>query len=120
MSKELVSSEAFLEKIKIKDYFESFKKQVVKDFNDENFSVNSEKISLENSDDFVNLIAEYLKKSHQNNSSYFSQLLYTIDVPEQLVHSFFETANVNWKELAFLISKREFLKVILKEKYSSL
>ncbi len=113
-----ISSKEFNLKLKQEKYFNALLIQVIKDFNDESFSESIRSLNLDQLDIFFELVANFLCKKYLHTTSDFFQLLYLIDVPEKLIAPIFQGTTVNWKELAYLISKREFLKIILREKYS--
>ncbi len=66
--------------------------------------------------DLQEYVKTLLEKKFQRDSAGFMQWMYRIDIPEQDLRRLLKTADT-FSELAEWVIKREFLKVLLRNKY---
>lgn len=100
-------------------YFKKIKKQLSKDFNDLSFDNELDAIHFIKSNLLLSLIKRFLKQVFQSNPDFFSQLIYRIDIPETVMRQLFLEAEIDFEKLANLVIKRELLKILIRENYSS-
>ena len=116
---DLIESKDVFKYLQKEDYFDKIKKQLSKDFNNFSFDKELDTIFLVNSDLLLSLIVRFLNQIFVSNPESFFELMYRIDMPEKAISQLFLEAEIDFAILANLVLKREFLKILLREKYSN-
>jgi hypothetical protein len=100
-------------------YFNNLKRQLSKDFNDASFDEELQLISLEKSDLLLSLVKRFLNQVFDLDSGLFFRLMYRVDLPEVAIPKQILGEEIDFENLGLLVLKRELLKIVLREKYSS-
>ena len=116
---DLIENKDVFKYLQKEDYFEKIKKQLSKDFNDLSFDKELDAIPFIKGDLLLSLIKRFLKQVFQSNPDFFFQLIYRIDIPEKVMRQLFLEPEIDFGNLAKLVIKRELLKILIRENYSS-
>jgi hypothetical protein len=99
-------------------YFYGLVQQLIKDFNDEDFEQRISELRAGQTDEVLEEVSFYLSILSSRSIESFSQLMYVIDMPEKILAPFLSAGQHGWKDFTFQVIKREYLKVLIREKYS--
>lgn len=100
-------------------YFQKLKDQLSKDCNDWDLDEELQSISIINSNLLPNLLNRFLNQVFSRNAEQFFQLMYRIDIPDGDMRQLILGSGIDFDSLADLVLRRELLKILLREKYSS-
>tara|TARA_Y100000739_G_C20475587_1_gene403444 strand:+ start:295 stop:648 length:354 start_codon:yes stop_codon:yes gene_type:complete len=99
-------------------YFKKIKKQLAKDFNDADFDIEVDLISIYRSSTLLDLVQRSLEHLFHTNVHMFFQLMYRIDIPDADFKMQVSDSGINFESLTDLVIRRELIKVLIREKYS--
>ena len=100
-------------------YFQKLKAQLSKDFSDSDFDKELALIKIDTSNDLLVLVSQFLNQLFNRSMEQFFQLMYKVDIPEKEIKDLLLALGIDIDVLAESVLKREFLKILLREKYSS-
>lgn len=100
-------------------YFTKVKAQLCKDFAEDDFDTAVEHLSSKEGEQLKLVVTQYLTQLETYNTESFFQALYRIDIPDADFKNQILNNGLDLEGLAELVIKRELIKVLLREKYSS-
>lgn len=100
-------------------YFQKLKAQLSKDFSDSGFDKELAPISIDKPDDLPVLVNQFLNQLLSKSIEQFFQLMYKVDIPDADIKNQVIASGIDIDTLTELVLKRELLKILLREKYSS-
>lgn len=106
-------------KIVEEDYFTLLLAQLIKDVNNEKFEIKVRHFIAKDFDDLEKATAEFVEAVYLEGGQKFSQLMYTIDMPEKQLSTFVKGSEKDWTIIANQLLRRECLKVFIKQNYRS-
>lgn len=101
-------------------YFNAVVAQLQKDFNTDEFDQWIADLAPLNFNQLQSKVAVYLTELFDHNSENLFQLIYRVDIPEVDFQGCVNGGSVDFYELSELFLRRELLKILLREKFSSL
>tara|TARA_B100000795_G_C22805595_1_gene444662 strand:+ start:6597 stop:6947 length:351 start_codon:yes stop_codon:yes gene_type:complete len=99
-------------------YFNKLKKQLCKDFGDDEFDELVKNINIETSHKLLSVTSQYLTYLETKHTEMFFHVLYKIDIPEKDFRSQILETGLDIQFLSELVIKRELIKILMREKYS--
>ncbi len=100
------------------DHFNQLVKQVVKDFKDEEFEERVAGIGVSQQSILQKEVGLFLSAICSRSITEFSQLMYVVDMPEKILAPFLSSGERSWDDFTYQVLKREYLKVLIRKKYS--
>ena len=100
-------------------YFQKLKAQLSKDFRDSDFDKELAPISIDKPNDLPVLVNQFLNQLLSKSIEQFFQLMYKVDIPDADIKNQVIASGIDIDTLTELVLKRELLKILLREKYSS-
>ena len=94
-------------------------KQLVKDFNNEVFEERVSVLKPDQKEVLIEEVSLYLLSVCNSSITEFSQLMYVVDMPEKILAPFLSSGQQGWDDFTYQVLKREYLKVLIREKYSN-
>ncbi|MFT6717050.1 MAG: hypothetical protein ACJA0Q_001701 [Saprospiraceae bacterium] len=101
-----------------KDFY-SVINQLVKDFNDEVFEERVHMLTPGNKTELIEEVNLFLSEVCNRSITNFSQLMYLVDMPENILAPFLLDGERCWEEFSYQVIKREYLKVLIRKKHSA-
>tara|TARA_B110000483_G_scaffold203596_1_gene245988 strand:- start:133 stop:486 length:354 start_codon:yes stop_codon:yes gene_type:complete len=100
-------------------YFQKLKAQLSKDFSDSDFDNELAPVKIDTPNDLPVLVNQFLNQLFNKSIDQFFQLMYKVDIPDTDIKNQIITSGIDMDALTELVLKRELLKILLREKYSS-
>ncbi len=100
-------------------YFQKLKAQLSKDFSDSDFDKELAPISIDKPNDLPVLVNQFLHQLLCKSIEQFFQLMYKVDIPDADIKNQVIESGIDIDTLTELVLKRELLKILLREKFSS-
>jgi hypothetical protein len=113
-----VKSDDIVVDLHSEQHFYSIVKQLVKDFNEVVFEERVKELTVDNVKELIEEVSLFLSSVCNRSITEFSQLMYVIDVPEKILAPFLAGGQSGWSDFTIQVIKREYLKVLIREKYS--
>jgi len=115
----IIDTENIIVDLASEKHFISVVQQLIKDFNDEEFEQRISVLKLGQLEEVIEEVSCYLSILSSRSIESFSQLMYVVDMPEKILAPFLSTGQRGWKDFTFQVIKREYLKVLIREKYTN-
>ncbi|MFT6747281.1 MAG: hypothetical protein ACJAZ2_001631 [Glaciecola sp.] len=105
--------------LSIEKHFYAVVQQLVKDFKENVFEERVNAMSTDQIDELLQEVSLFLSSVCSRSIEEFSQLMYVIDMPEIILRPFLSDGQRGWEEFTYQVIKREYLKVLIRERYST-
>ena len=105
--------------LSIEKHFYAVVKQLVKDFNEDVFEERVQVMDPNQIDELLHEVSLFLSAVCSRSIIEFSQMMYVVDMPERILKPFLSDGHRSWEEFTYQVVKREYLKVLIREKYST-
>ena len=101
-------------------YFNKLKDQLSKDFGADDFDISLKELEFKDAKRLSSIVYKYLTYLETKNTETFFQILYRIDIPDREFHAEVLCNGLDIQALSDLVIKRELIKILLREQYSSI
>ena len=116
----LITTKEISAYLKHTQYFNKLKKQLSKDFGDESFTFALEELKIQDAKKLNSIVSQYLTSFERKNTQEFFQILYRVDIPESEFKAQVLFNELDIQDLSDLVIRRELIKILFREKYSSI